>query len=389
MYGLVAFALRTGVFADGRFMGKVLDEWIEDAQEFLRTKLPHLVMVAIIAVVLSRLLRLITTRMIRIAEHHAAGQARLAQVRTMVGVVRATGLAILWSIVGMQFLAAVGVNLAPLLASAGIAGVAIGLAAQNIVKDVLNGMLILVEDQFNVGDVVTLAGLTGTVEAMSLRKTTVRGGDGTLYVIPNSNITTVANQSADFSVATVNVSVDFSAAPNRVIEILGRIAGEVRNLPEYKDLFLAEPQILGVDSVKGSQLIFPVVFRTKATKQYGPMREFQRRVRLALEENQLLPGDPMRVFNQFGDGARGTAATAQPAHGESGAGNARSDDDQAERDQSVYGRGVRKTGNKGTRKRGFRARAPARWRGIRPAPCSSIPGTPVSGTESATMPAPA
>lgn len=317
MYRLAALALRSGIFAEGRFMGRVLDEWIQDAQEFIRTKLPHLLMVAIIGLVLARVLRLITSRMIRIAERHAADPARLAQVRTLAGVVRATGLAIIGAIVSLQFLAAVGVNLAPLLASAGIAGVAIGLAAQNVVKDVLNGTMILVEDQFNVGDVVTLAGLTGTVEAMSLRKTTVRGGDGTLYVIPNSQITTVANQSADFSVATVNVSVDFSADPNRVIEILSSIANDVRNMPEYKDLFLAEPQILGVDSVKGSQLIFPVVFKTRAQKQYGPIREFQRRVRLALEENHLLPGDPMRVFSTFGgDGHAGTAAAPPPEHEE-------------------------------------------------------------------------
>ena len=312
MHGWALFAVRSGIFAQGRFLGKVLDEWAGDTQEFLRTKLPHLIVVAIIAIVLARLLRLITSRMIRIAERHAAGQARVAQVRTLAGVVRATGLAILWSIVGMQFLAAMGVNLAPLLASAGVAGVAIGLAAQNIVKDVLNGTLILVEDQFNVGDVVTVAGLTGTVEAMSLRKTTVRGGDGTLYVIPNSNITTVANQSADFSVATVSVSVDFSANPNQVMELLTRIGSEVRNLPEYKDLFLAEPQILGVDSVKGSQLIFPVVFKTRAQKQYGPVREFQRRVRLALEENHLLPGDPMRVLNQYGGKQNAAVAAAPP-----------------------------------------------------------------------------
>jgi moderate conductance mechanosensitive channel len=316
MHGWLAIALRTGIFAEGRFMGKVLDEWVQDAQEFVRTKLPHLVMVAIIAIVLARLLRLVTSRMIRIAERHAAGQVRIAQVKTLAGVVRATGLAIIAAIVSLQFLAAVGVNLAPLLASAGIAGVAIGLAAQNIVKDVLNGTLILVEDQFNVGDVVTVAGLTGTVEAMSLRKTTVRGGDGTRYVIPNSNITTVANQSADYSVATINVSVDFSADPNQVMEILTRIGNEVRNLPEYKSLFLSDPQILGVDSVKGSQLIFPVVFKTRAQKQYGPVREFQRRVRLALEENHLLPGDPMRVFNQFGGEAHAAAPAAPSAEHE-------------------------------------------------------------------------
>lgn len=314
MYSLVLFALRSGMFAEGRFLGKVLDEWIQDTQEFVRAKLPHLVMIAIIALILARLLRLVTNNMIRIAERHAAGAARVSQVRTLAGVVRTTGITIIGAIVGMQFLEAVGVNLAPLLASAGIAGVAIGLAAQNIVKDVLNGTLILVEDQFNVGDVVTIAGLTGNVESMTLRKTTVRGGDGTLYVVPNSQITTVANQSADFSVATINVSVDFSADPNQVLEILKAIATDVRTSPEFKDLFVADPQILGVDAMKGSQLIFPVVFKTRAQKQFAPVREFQRRVRLALVENHLLPGDPMRVFNTFGEKeqAAQTAAVQHP-----------------------------------------------------------------------------
>jgi small-conductance mechanosensitive channel len=312
MYSLVVIAMRTGIFAEERFLGKVLDEWIRDSQEFIRVKLPHLVLVAIIALILGRLLRLVTNNMIRIAERHAAGVARLSQVKTLAGVVRTTGLTIIGAIVGMQVLAAVGVNLAPLLASAGIAGVAIGLAAQNIVKDVLNGTLILVEDQFNVGDVVTVAGLTGTVEAMTLRKTTVRGGDGTLYVVPNSQITTVANQSADFSVATINVSVDFSAEPDQVLEILQAIATDIRNSPEFKDLFVADPQILGVDAMKGSQLIFPVVFKTRAQKQYAPVREFQRRVRLALEEHHMLPGDPMRVFNAFGGKDESVPATSAP-----------------------------------------------------------------------------
>lgn len=307
---------RTGLLLESKFMGKVLDEWITDTQEFVRTKLPHLIGVAIIAFILTRLLGLISARMIRVAERHAAGRGRVAQVKTLVGVIRTTGFAIIGAIVGLQFLDAIGVNLAPLLASAGIAGVAIGLAAQSLVKDMLNGTLILVEDQFNVGDVVTVAGLTGTVELMTLRKTTVRGGDGTLYVIPNSQITTVANQSVDFSVATMNVSVDFSADPDKVTKLLENIAMEIRTSPDYKDLFVADPQILGVDSIKGSQLIFPVVFKTIATKQYGPMREFQKRVRKALEENHLLPGDPYRVFHSFIGASDAAAASMEAAQHE-------------------------------------------------------------------------
>jgi small conductance mechanosensitive channel len=292
-------AARFGLFKEGRFLGKVLDEWIVDAQEFIHQKLPHLVVVAVIAFILSRILRAITRHMISVAERHAANQGRIGQVKTLSGVIRTTGMAAILLITGLQFLDALGVNLAPLLASAGVVGIAIGLAAQNIVKDVLNGILILIEDQFNVGDTVRLAGLAGTVEAMTLRKTTVRDADGTLYVIPNSQITTVANQSVGFSVATINVSVDFSANPDQVVTLLKGIAMDIRGSDEFRQVFVEDPQILGVDAMKGSEVIFPVVFKTLATKQYGPVREFRRRVRLALEENHMLPGDPNRIFNTF------------------------------------------------------------------------------------------
>jgi small conductance mechanosensitive channel len=309
-------ALRPGWFAEGRFLGRVLDEWAVDAQEFIRLKLPHLLLVAAIAFLLNRLLRLTTHRMIRVAEQHAGSAARISQVKTLAGVIRTTGLAVIALISGLQILDTLGVNLAPLLASAGVAGIAIGLAAQNIVKDVLNGVLILVEDQFNVGDTVRVAGLAGTVEAMTLRKTTVRDADGTLYVIPNSQIGTVANLSVGYSVAQVNVSVDFSADPDKVMSLLSGIATDLRNSEEFRNIFVADPQILGVDAIKGSELIFPVVFKTLATKQYAPVREFRRRVRLALEQHHLLPGDPYRVFTDFADrGGRGRlTAESAPVH---------------------------------------------------------------------------
>lgn len=311
-------AVQTGLFAQEGFLGKVLEEWIGDTQEFLHTKLPHLIVVALIAFILNRLLRIATSRMIYIAEQHAAGPTRLGQVKTLSGVIRTTGLAVIAAIVGIEFLAAFGVDMAPLLASAGIAGVAIGLAAQNIVRDMLNGVLILLEDQFNVGDTVRIAGVAGVVEAMTLRKTTVRDADGTLYGIPNSQITTVANQSIDYSVATINISVDYSANPDTVLALLRQIAMEIRTSETFRDDFVTDPQILGVDAVKGSEMIFPVVFKTRATRQFAPVREFRRRVRLALEEKNLLPGDPYRVFNRAADALtrpdRNAAAEAAPAH---------------------------------------------------------------------------
>jgi moderate conductance mechanosensitive channel len=313
---LFAMLVRSGIFAEGRFLGKILDEWIDDAQEFVHTKLPHLVVIIVIAIILTRIVSLITRRITVLAERGNSSPNRQSQVKTFASILRTTLNAILWGLTALQALSILGVNLGPLLASAGIAGVAVGLAAQTIVKDVLNGMLIILEDQFNVGDTVRLTGMTGTVEAMSLRRTEVRDGDGTLYIVPNSQITTVANLSRDFSVATVNVSVDFSASPDKVVPLLTSIAMDIRKDPTFAPLLLADPQVLGVDSITGSQVVYPVVFRTLATKQYGPIREFRRRVRIALEEQAMLPGDPNRIFREFAGkpGSQGqlTDNTADP-----------------------------------------------------------------------------
>jgi moderate conductance mechanosensitive channel len=315
---LFAMLIRSGIFAEGRFLGKILDEWIDDAQEFIHAKLPHLVVVILIAVILTRIVSLSTRRLVLLADRRDPRPGRQSQVKTFASILRTTLNGILWGLTALQVLTILGVNLGPLLASAGIAGVAIGLAAQTIVKDVLNGMLIILEDQFNVGDTVRVTGMTGVVEGMSLRRTEVRDGDGTLYIVPNSQITTVANLSRDYSVATVNVSVDFSASPDKVVPLLTSIAMDIRNDPAFAPLFLKDPEVLGVDSIVGSQVVYPVVFRTQATKQYGPIREFRRRVRIALEEQGMLPGDPNRIFREFagrpGQGQLSETTAPDPTH---------------------------------------------------------------------------
>jgi small-conductance mechanosensitive channel len=279
------------------FLRNLDQEWLSDVQKFLHVGLPKLLFIAFYAALLILVVNFITGRVIKLADQRdSLGPARGAQIRTLATVIRATGVVIVAFLAFLQIMENVlDFNLAPLLASAGVAGVAIGLAAQTIVKDVLNGILILVEDQYNVGDVVTLAGMTGTVDSMTLRKTTVRGFDGTIYIIPNSQVTNVANQSRDYSVSTLNVSVDFSANPDQVIPLLKTIALEVRNEPAFKDVFVADPQVFGVDSIKGTEVIYPVQFRTLPRKQFDAMREMQRRIRLALEEHNLLPGSPYRV----------------------------------------------------------------------------------------------
>ncbi len=290
------------------------DKYLLDLQDFLHEKLPKLIFVALFSWALMWVVKLVADRILRAADRQSSAAGHYAQVRTLTTVIRATGIGIIVFLAVLQVLPVLGFNLGPLLTSAGVAGVAIGLAAQNIVKDCFNGFLILVEDQYNVGDVVRIAGVSGTVEAMTLRRTQVRDGDGTLYIVPNSQITTVANLTRDFSVATINVSVDFSANPDEVMALLKDVAMSVRNDPSYKDVYLEDPTLLGVDSIKGSQVIYPVQLKTKANQQWAAERETQRRIRLALDEKGMLPGDPNRVYSR--DSVRRAAISVQEKHEE-------------------------------------------------------------------------
>ena len=294
--------------------------WVDSAQDFLVNDLQHLIKdliaIFIFAWIALWLVNVITNRMRRAAEKHPTiGLARAAQIRTLASVLRATGIGVVGFFTVITILRDVfDLNLTPLLTGAGVAGVAIGLAAQTIVKDMINGMLVLVEDQYNVGDWVSIAGVTGAVESMSLRKTSVRGGDGVLYLVPNSQITVVANQNRDFSTTTLNISVDFSANPDKVIALLTKVSGEVRQEPAYKGIFLEDPKVLGVDQIKGAEVIYPISIKTLARKQFDAVREMQKRIRIALEENNMLPGSPFRIPGSKSIAVTGEQAKADPAH---------------------------------------------------------------------------
>ncbi len=303
--------MTTAAVTPQRFLTDLNREWLSDLERFLHVGLPKLIFIIVFAGLLIFAVDVIAKRIAAQASHgrKVFGGVRSGQVSTLASVLRTTGISLVIALAVLQIMENVlNFNLGPLLASAGIAGIALGLAAQTIVKDLLNGILILLEDQYTTGDVVTLAGLSGIVESMSLRRTILRGFDGTLYTIPNSQITNVANQSRDFSVTTISVSVDFSANPDEVIPLLRKIALEVRNDPGYKEIFLQDPTVFGLDSIKGSEVIYPIQIKTVARKQFDAVREIQRRVRLALEQHGILPGSPYRVAAAPGQEAAGTAA---------------------------------------------------------------------------------
>ena len=271
--------------------------WHNDILDFIQYDLPRIAVLLLIAFILQRLVLFFVNRMLRVADRQVGNSQRASQLRTMAAILRATAYSVIGFIVLLQILLVFGVRIEPLLASAGVLGVGIGLGAQSIFKDMINGILILLEDQFNVGEVVKIASLTGTVEDMSLRRTTLRDGDGTLNIIPNSQIATVSNLSRDYSVAALNLSVDASADPDKVIAVLRKVAFEVRNDPAFKQIVMADPDVPGLDQIKGREVMYPITIRVRANQKDGVLRELRRRIIKAFERDGIPLGtDPANML---------------------------------------------------------------------------------------------
>src|SRR5260370_30046933 len=176
---------------DQRLFRILQHDWHDDIVAFIRTDLPRLVTILVLAFVLLRVCKFFVSRMLRLADRQVGNSQRASQLRTIAAILRATSYSIIGFIVLLHILSIFNINLTPLIASAGVVGVGIGLGAQSIFKDMLNGIFILIEDQYNVGEVVKIASLQGTVENLTLRCTTLRDGDGTIRIIPNSQIASI------------------------------------------------------------------------------------------------------------------------------------------------------------------------------------------------------
>jgi small conductance mechanosensitive channel len=206
------------------------------------------------------------------------------------------GLFVIMFVAALQILPLLGINMGPLLASAGIAGVAIGFGAQTLVKDFINGFFILVENQYDIGDTIKIAGVQGTVEAMTVRRTVLRDGDGTVHNVPSSEIKVVSNLTRDWSQLAMNVSVAYSADSERVIKLLQEVGDELASDPAYSAMVLAKPEVPGIEKVSGDTVDYLMLVKTKPGQQDAVRRELRLRIKTCFEKNQIEPGNPNRVY---------------------------------------------------------------------------------------------
>ncbi len=207
-------------------------------------------------------------------------QARLDSISAVVG---STAAVIIWVIAVITALGELGIDLAPLIAGAGIAGVALGFGAQSLVKDCIAGLFMLLEDQYGIGDVVDLDEAAGSVEKISLRTTVLRGVDGTVWHVPNGVVQRVGNRSQLWSVAIVDVDVAYHSDLATARRVIAECVATVCGRDEWRDLVIEDPQLLGVEALKADGITIRVTIKTKPGAQWALQRTLREELKRALD----------------------------------------------------------------------------------------------------------
>lgn len=241
----------------------------------------------IVRVVAHRIIDRATRRPIRPGGDTAIRARRAQRAQTIGSVVKSTISIVLLVWVVLSVLSAIGVNIAPFIASAGIIGLAIGFGAQNLVRDFVSGVFMLLEDQYGVGDIVDLGEAVGEIESVGLRITTLRDVDGTLWYVRNGEIARVGNMSQEYAVARVEVPVAHSANIDAAERVALRAAEDVVADPEVADDVLGSPEMLGVQEVGADRVLLRMTLRTRPNAQWALQRRIRRAVLQAYEREEI------------------------------------------------------------------------------------------------------
>ena len=245
--------------------------------------------ILIALIILSQMSRWIVKWLERFVPEKDSLQATEAKKRaqTLGNILRHTFLIVIFFIAILMILGELGIQLGPLLATAGIGALAIGFGAQGLVKDVISGFFIILENQYRIGDAIEVAGVSGLVESVSLRKTVLRDLEGRVHTVPNGEIKVVSNLSKEWSRAVVDIGISYRDDVDHIIDLLGQIGRELAEEEPYQSAILESPQILGVERFGESQLVVRMIVKTMPLKQWEVGRELRRRIKNRFDEKGI------------------------------------------------------------------------------------------------------
>jgi small-conductance mechanosensitive channel len=256
-------------------------------RDWLLTSGLHIVIILLSGLVGYRSLRVLATRLESLIAGAAPTSEEVQRARTLARVMHSTALVAMAIMGGLMILRELGLDITPLIAGAGVVGVALGLGAQTLIRDVIGGFFILLEDQFAVGDAIQVGDIGGGVEKMTLRATFLRDLEGTLHVIPNGEIRIVSNRTKNWSRVVLNLGVAYEEDIGRVVATLGKIGQDLYQDEELAPLLLEEPRVTGVEALGDWTVTVRIMVKTKPGKQWDVARELRRRIKESFEREGI------------------------------------------------------------------------------------------------------
>jgi small conductance mechanosensitive channel len=292
----------------------ILEAWKVDAFQWIKAPAGQrlfsvffsIALVVAIAVAVWEVVNAATERYLAEAERSGKTPAQSARARTLLPLMRKALLLVLGVIVSLMALSELGIHIGPLLAGAGIIGLAVGFGAQKLVQDIITGVFILLEDAVAVGDVVKVAGIGGQVEELSIRSIRLRDLSGNVHTIPFSSVDTVTNMTRLYSYYVIDIAVAYREDTDQVAAVCRLVLDEMRSDPEFGPDILEPLEVLGVDQFADSAVIIKARIKTRPIRQWAVGREFNRRMKKRFDELEIEIPFPHRTL-YFGAGKDGSA----------------------------------------------------------------------------------
>ncbi len=271
---------------------------LEESFQWLRTGGLRLAIIVAGSLVLVHLLKLASDRVVRAVTDQGAGQVSEQEKRalTLAGIVKTVGTTVVVIIAIMMGLQEIGLDITPIIAGAGVVGLAVGFGAQSLIKDVIAGFFIILEGQFAVGDVIKTGEISGVVERLNLRVTILRDfSSGAVHFIPNSELKVVSNLTKEWSRVALDIGVAYHEDIDRVVEVLQQIGQELARDEGMGPLILEPPEVLGIESFGEFQVTIKVLAKTLPQRQWEVARELRRRIKATFEKEGIEIPFPTRV----------------------------------------------------------------------------------------------
>ncbi|HTZ32198.1 MAG TPA: mechanosensitive ion channel family protein [Methylomirabilota bacterium] len=273
-----------------------MSSFLSQLSSFSLSNLLHLLGIFVVALFVNHLLKLLTKLIVKPAGTQSkTALAREQQTRTLSTVVYSAGSKVVWALALLVAAQEFGVNVTPVAAVAGLASLAVGFGAQNLVRDIISGFYIILEDQYGLGDTIQVADTIGRVEHLTLRRTVVRDPRGALVTLSNGDIRTVGNLSRDWSQAFVDVAVSPDVPQEHALQALDAAAAELRNDPAWSQALVDGPRILGLQSFDQHSSVIRLQLRTAPARHDDVARELRRRIQLQFQRQGIALSNVRRV----------------------------------------------------------------------------------------------